>query len=164
MYVSASHLVLGSYILGLSIRSVILIFVVAALMGLIAFWLLTKKLNTITNGIMQFRLGRYDTRIPVKDNNELDKIGFVFNEMADTIKQNIKELKGVGDLRKELISSISNDLRTPVVSIQGYAETLLLKKIRLQKLNNSATLTLWKVMSDLKSWLPSWFRLILIPV
>ena len=127
-YVSASHLVLGSYILGLSIRSVILIFIVAALMGLVAFWFLTKKLNTITKGIMQFRSGKYETRILVKDKNELDKIGLVFNEMAETIEKNIEDLKGVDNLRKELISNVSHDLRTPVASIQGYAETLLLKK------------------------------------
>lgn len=127
-YVSASHLVIGSYILGLSIRSLIAILIVTALMGLVAFWFLTKKLNVITSGIQKFRSGRYDTRIPVKNKNELDKIGLVFNEMAETIEKNIEELKGVDNLRKELISNVSHDLRTPVASIQGYAETLLLKK------------------------------------
>ena len=127
-YVSASHLVIGSYILGLSIRSVIAILIVTALMGLVAFWFLTKKLNVITSGIQKFRSGLYNTRIPVKDKNELDKIGLVFNEMAETIEKNIEELKGVDTLRKELISNVSHDLRTPVASIQGYAETLLLKK------------------------------------
>jgi signal transduction histidine kinase len=34
----------------------------------------------------------------------------------------------VENLRKELISNISHDLRTPISSIQGYAETLILKK------------------------------------
>jgi signal transduction histidine kinase len=48
--------------------------------------------------------------------------------MADTIQQNIEELKGLENLRKELISNISHDLRTPISSIQGYAETLILKK------------------------------------
>ncbi|QGY46689.1 HAMP domain-containing protein [Maribellus comscasis] len=127
-YISASHLVIGSYILGLSIRSVVVILIVTAFMGLVAFWFLTKKLNVITSGIQKFRSGQYNTRIPVKDKNELDKIGLVFNEMAETIEKNIEELKGVDTLRKELISNVSHDLRTPVASIQGYAETLLLKK------------------------------------
>ena len=48
--------------------------------------------------------------------------------MADTIEQNIEDLKGLENLRKELISNISHDLRTPIASIQGYAETLILKK------------------------------------
>jgi signal transduction histidine kinase len=37
-------------------------------------------------------------------------------------------LKETDEFRKELISNVSHDLRTPVASIQGYAETLLLKK------------------------------------
>ncbi len=37
-------------------------------------------------------------------------------------------IKDLDSLRKELISNISHDLRTPVASIQGYAETLIMKK------------------------------------
>jgi signal transduction histidine kinase len=47
--------------------------------------------------------------------------------MAGTISKNIQKLKETDEFRKELISNVSHDLRTPVASIQGYAETLLLK-------------------------------------
>lgn len=127
-YVSAAQMVLGSYILGLSIRSIILILIITSIVGLIAFWLITKKLNSIIKGIQQFRSGELSARVPVKKNDDLDKIGVAFNDMADTIEKNIEELKGIDSLRKELINNISHDLRTPVASIQGYAETLLLKK------------------------------------
>jgi signal transduction histidine kinase len=69
----------------------------------------------------------------VKSNDDLDEVAGVFNSMADTIQQNIEELKGVEDLRKELISNISHDLRTPIASIQGYAETLILKKDNIEQ-------------------------------
>lgn len=127
-YVSAAQMVMGSYMLGLSIRSVIAILVISALVGLLAIWLITRKLNPIIRGILEFRKGNLATRIPVKDEGELDRIGLVFNDMAETIERNIRELKGVDNLRRELISNVSHDLRTPVASIQGYAETLLLKK------------------------------------
>ena len=127
-YISTSQMVLGSYILGISIRSLIVIFLVTVIMGMVAFWFVTKKLNAITKGIQLFRSGLYDARIPINGKSELDKVGMVFNEMAKTIEQNIEELKGVDNLRKELISNVSHDLRTPVASIQGYAETLLLKQ------------------------------------
>ncbi len=127
-YVSASQMVIGSYILGLSIRTIIAILIVSALLGLFALWLITKKLNIIVRGIQQFKTGNMNSRIPVKSNSELDTIGLVFNEMADTIAKSIKELKETDEFRKELISNVSHDLRTPVASIQGYAETLMLKK------------------------------------
>jgi len=132
-YVSNAQAVLGSYILGLSIRSVIVILIISALVGLLAIWLITNRLNPIIHGIDEFRKGNLQARIPVKSETEINRIGMVFNEMADTIEQNIQELKGVDNLRRELISNVSHDLRTPVASIQGYAETLLLKQGKIKE-------------------------------
>jgi signal transduction histidine kinase len=131
-YVSTAQAVLGSYILGLSTRSVIIILVITTLIGLSAIWITTKKLNPVIHGISEFRSGNLKKRIEVKSDGELDRIGLVFNEMADRIEANIEELKGVDRLRRELISNVSHDLRTPVASIQGYAETLLLKRDDIQ--------------------------------
>jgi len=127
-YISAAQMVIGSYILGLSIRSIIIILIVSAFVGLFFIWFITKKLSVIVEGIREFQSGNFNARIPVKNNDELDTIGLVFNEMAGTISNNIRELKETDEFRKELISNVSHDLRTPVASIQGYAETLILKK------------------------------------
>lgn len=127
-YVSAAQMVIGSYILGLSIRSVIIILIVSAFVGLFFIWFITRKLNVIVQGIREFQSGNFNSRIPTRNRDELDQIGLVFNEMAGTISKNIQELKETDEFRKELISNVSHDLRTPVASIQGYAETLLLKK------------------------------------
>ena len=132
-YVSAAQTALGSYILGLSIRSVIIILIISALVGLFAIWFITKKLNPIIDGIQEFKKGNHSTRIEVKGESELDRIALVFNQMADTIEKNISELKGVDNLRRELIGNVSHDLRTPVASIQGYAETLILKQDTISK-------------------------------
>jgi len=127
-YASAANLVRGSFIMGLSIRTIITILIGSALVGLLALWFIVKKLNRVIRSIRKFEQGDLKTRIDVKSNDDLDQIGTVFNSMADTIEKNIEELKGVENLRKELISNISHDLRTPISSIQGYAETLILKK------------------------------------
>lgn len=132
-YVSATNLVRGSYIMGLSIRTIVTILIASALVGLLALWFIVKKLNLIIRGIRKFRDGDLKTRIDVRSGDDLDQIGTVFNNMADTIERNIEELKGVENLRKELISNISHDLRTPISSIQGYAETLILKKNDISK-------------------------------
>jgi len=127
-YVSTAQMVIGSYSLGLTIRSIFIILLVSAFVGLFFIWFITKKLNIITEGIREFQSGNFNARIPVKNNDELDNIGLVFNEMAGTISNNIRELKETDEFRKELIGNVSHDLRTPVASIQGYAETLILKK------------------------------------
>jgi signal transduction histidine kinase len=121
-------MVLGSYILGVSIRSIIAVMIVTALVGLLAIWLITKRLNVVIRGIRQFQSGDLTARIPARYETEFGGIGLVFNSMADEIQKNIKDLEYLDTLRKELISNISHDLRTPVASIQGYAETLIMKK------------------------------------
>merc|ERR1711916_247087 len=47
--------------------------------------------------------------------------------MQERIKGQFNEMQQSEHLRRELISSISHDLRTPLSSIQGYIETTLLK-------------------------------------
>jgi len=127
-YISAADMVLGSYILGVSIRSIIAVMIVTAIVGLIAIWLITKRLNVVIRGIRQFQSGDLSARIPARYETEFGGIGFVFNNMAEEIQKNIKAMEHLDTLRKELISNISHDLRTPVASIQGYAETLIMKK------------------------------------
>lgn len=127
-YVSAAQMVLGSYILGLSVRTIILILIISALVGLLAIWVITQRLTKLINGIRKFQQGDLSTRIKASNRDEFDSIALVFNEMAATIEQNIEELKGIDAFRKELIGNVSHDLRTPIASIQGYAETLLLKR------------------------------------
>jgi len=50
-----------------------------------------------------------------------------FVEMSARIKEQIEQLKENDRLRRELISNISHDLRTPLSAMQGYLETLIIK-------------------------------------
>ena len=48
--------------------------------------------------------------------------------MADTIVENMEELRTKEDLRRELIANVLHDLRSPLSSIQGYLETIMIKE------------------------------------
>jgi two-component system OmpR family sensor kinase len=48
--------------------------------------------------------------------------------MAERLIQLIKELRQADALRRELVANITHDLRTPLTSLHGYLETLLLKE------------------------------------
>ena len=47
--------------------------------------------------------------------------------MADTIVRNMEDIKTMDNLRRELVANVSHDLRTPLATIQGYLETILIK-------------------------------------
>ena len=48
--------------------------------------------------------------------------------MADQIQMNIEKIRSVNNFRKEFIANISHDLRSPLMVIKGYTETLQIKK------------------------------------
>ncbi len=117
-----------SSILQIAIGNQILVFIFIGIIGLVLFFLLTKHLREMTTVVRKFERGDFRQRIAVKSNSEIDQLGIAFNEMASTIVANMDALKENDRLRRELIANISHDLRTPLTSIQGYLETILMKE------------------------------------
>lgn len=105
----------------------------AMLIGLLAIWFLTKNLQAIIKTFKRFKEGDYKARIEANTDGDLAILGSTFNEMADTIENNIEELQSVERLRRELIANVSHDLRTPLAIMQGYVETLIMKKDSISK-------------------------------
>ncbi|MGH1435113.1 MAG: sensor histidine kinase [Lewinella sp.] len=116
------------YILCLGGRLFYLILVAALLIGLLAFWWLTRNLRRIISVLKRFQEGDYEARISKRDQGSLAILGDTFNEMAEKVTESIEQLKSVDRLRQELIANVSHDLRTPLAIIQGYIETLQMKE------------------------------------
>ena len=127
LFDSAITGIAGSYILGTTafIFGITLLF--AGVLGSMLFFKLTKRLRNVTQTVKEFEQGNYDNRLIVKNDDEVGQLTTAFNHMAQTIELNMEELKKNDTLRRELIANISHDLRSPLASIQGYIETILMK-------------------------------------
>lgn len=80
----------------------------------------------------------FDVKYEGQHNDELGVLGDSMNEMSEKLETTITELKTanlelekdikqkeeVDELRKEFISNVSHELKTPIALIQGYAEGL----------------------------------------
>ncbi len=114
------------------IRSGLFTFLIATLVtlvvGLFLFFLLTNRLRRLSLGVQAFKEGRLDHRIQIKGKDEVASLGMAFNDMAESIQDGIVKLQDADRSRSELIANISHDLRSPLTSIRGYLETLLLKE------------------------------------
>jgi len=126
-YDSALNMLQNSYFLQTSLKIFLIILLITGLVGLILFAFLTKRLRNMTEIIEGFDRQHLDRRVPVKSSDEIGRLAESFNHMADTIQQNVKELEKTDRLRRELIANVSHDLRSPLASIQGYIETILIK-------------------------------------
>lgn len=127
MYESITHMLTGSKIVRSALQILGVTFFFSFLMGLLAFAHVTRRVHKMTEVVQRFEQGDLDRRIPVSSNDEVGQLGKAFNQMADTISGNLEEIHRQEQFRRDLIANISHDLRSPLASIQGYLEMVLLK-------------------------------------
>jgi len=119
---------LTQYFIKLGIGATLLTMLFAVLIGLFSIWFLTKNLRLMTRTVRKFQEGDMTARIENPENSDIEVFAHSFNEMADTIVDNIDKMQSVDLLRRELIANVSHDLRTPLAILKGYIETLQIKK------------------------------------
>jgi len=126
-YDATLRMIRQSYILRTGIIALLLALLSTLIVGLSLFFLLTRPLRALGEAVRAFEKGDRGRRVDVRGRDELAGLGRSFNEMAATIEADMHKLREAERMRKELIANISHDLRSPLASIQGYLETILLK-------------------------------------
>jgi len=138
---SVPGLLKDSNILRSSAGALVIVLALVAAAGLLFFRLLTRRLRWLTVSIETFRDQDYrdpdavlSARLftpwpgitPPRD--EIDRLGLVHLQMTNRIRGQILALAHADTHRRETISNISHDLRTPLAALHGYLETLLIKE------------------------------------
>ena len=132
-YTTVTSMLENSFRMKLATKSILVTLLSTVVIGLLLIWFLTKNLNKIIASVNDFKNGNLDARINLKTKGELSVLANNIDDMADTLVEYINERKSVENLKKELIANVSHDLRTPLTSIQGYAETLVMLDETLSK-------------------------------
>jgi two-component system OmpR family sensor kinase len=123
----------GSYIMQLSAWWIMASLLFALITGLLLFAYLTRRLKRLAIVMDSFDMTQATSRlqsIPRENRphgDEIDRLTYTFKQLVDRIQTQMENLKQADTLRRELVANVSHDLRTPLATLQGYIETLLLK-------------------------------------
>ncbi|MGD2037275.1 MAG: ATP-binding protein [Desulfobacterales bacterium] len=123
----------GSYIMQLSVWWIMASLLFALITGLLLFAYLTRRLKRLAKAMDSFDMTQTTSRLQsiVRENgqhgDEIDRLAFTFRHLVERIQIQMENLKQADRLRRELVANVSHDLRTPLATLQGYVETLLLK-------------------------------------
>ncbi len=98
---------------------IVLIICVAlgSLLIAIAARMIVKPIKRLTAATKEVSKGNFDVKIQTKSHDEIGQLADNFNIMTE-------ELKNIEYLRKDFISSVSHEFRTPMTSIQGFGKLL----------------------------------------
>jgi signal transduction histidine kinase len=128
LYDRAAGMLRDHYLFSTLNKSLLLSLPFVALIGAILFFFLTKRLLKVSRAVRDFESGNYQSRIEINSKDEIGSLARAFNQMAATIQGHLEELKKTDELRRELVANVSHDLKSPLATIQGYIETLLMKR------------------------------------
>ncbi len=81
-----------------------------------------KPMDKLEQAAKQVEAGDWSTRVNIKGNHELAKLGNQFNAMAGSVEENIRKLQ-------ELINNLAHEMNTPITSIQGFADYIRMSEL-----------------------------------
>jgi signal transduction histidine kinase len=102
-------------------RSLLIAIAVAGLVGLLLTLLLSQSIlipiDALTSASRAMEKGDLNQRVEVKSKDELGQLGKAFNSMAEGLNR-------LEQLRRNMVTDVAHELRTPLSNIRGYLEAL----------------------------------------
>lgn len=110
----------------------------AFIAALVLFYFLMRKLHVLNRSMQKFKDDDFQNGLAIIEKNntpgdEIDNMALTFQDMTQHIHNQMTCLQETDSLRRELVANVSHDLRTPLASLNGYIETLLLKSSTLSE-------------------------------
>jgi signal transduction histidine kinase len=97
--------------------------------GLIAS--MRRPLEELVGAAGRLASGDRSARVEVGGMSETATLGAAFNEMADELEREASQRDQLDRMKDEFVLTASHELRSPLTSVQGFAELLMLEREKL---------------------------------
>lgn len=84
-----------------------------------------RPIHALKSAALQIKDGDLSQQVVVKGKGEVAQLAAAFDAMRLQLKQSIDQSLQYEDNRKQLLSHISHDLKTPISAIKGYVEGIM---------------------------------------
>lgn len=120
----------------------------ASALAMLLIFLLTRRilkpLRELQKAAMDISEGMLGRRADVHTRDEIGIMARAFNRMAERIENQVTELSRVSEQRRQMLGSLTHELKTPMTSIIGYSDTLLHVNVKKEQ----QTRALWHIKEE----------------
>ena len=103
-------------------KRILIVTLVALILGLVAAFILsatmTRPIRALVGGAELIGQGKLDTKIEIESKDELGWLAGEFNKMAEKLKE-------LDEMKKDFVSSVTHELRSPLAAIESYVNEML---------------------------------------
>jgi len=97
-----------------------------------------RPLSIVTKASRKIADGQFGERIGIKGKNEIARVAYDFNKMAEKVESQITFLEEEAVNKQQFVDNFAHEIRTPLTSIYGYAEYLQKASLDEQEVIESA--------------------------
>src|SRR5690606_15926575 len=72
----------------------------------------------------RFAAGHLEQRMHVRGDDDIARLSLSFNQMAESLQQQIRRLENLSRLQQRFVSDVSHELRTPLTTVQMAGQVL----------------------------------------
>ena len=83
-----------------------------------------RKITLLSKEVREVQNGNLQKTVSIRSNDEIGQLGDAVNEMRISIINHYEEAEEAWKANKELLTSISHDIRTPLTSLIGFSEMM----------------------------------------
>jgi len=104
------------------LQPIVRIAALAIVLSIILAWLVShsvvRPLKSMNAAMKTIAGGQFEKRLPVQGSEEMKEAAIVFNEMAERVASSQQ-------MERDFVANVSHELKTPLTSIQGYAQAII---------------------------------------
>lgn len=113
------------------------LFATMALVYLLIDRFIIRPVRQVSEQAGVISAGNLEQQIEVHGRDEIARLGQSVNKMAESLKENIAQLKEVDKVKSEFMMITSHNLRTPLTIIDGYLDNMSLIMDNPEKMTNA---------------------------
>lgn len=115
----------------------------AALLGALSA-LLTGPLKRMARAARRMAAGDYGERLSLTGGGEVGELAASFNDMAGAVEEKLGQLARAAREKEDFAANLAHELKTPLTSIIGYADTIYQKELTRDELRKAA----WHIWNE----------------